>query len=315
MTNPVGIPNINIKPILLKTLLKERIKFAWKDFCINLKDIEYKPFIKWVWWKRQLLTQFKELYPQNFKNYIEPFLWGGAVFFDLKNQWKIQHSAILSDINEELVNTYEVVKTDVENLIKRLEVFKYKHSKEFFLYIRSWDKRPDFKLIPNYIRAARFIYLNRTCFNWMYRVNSKWFFNVPFWKYDNPKICDEEWLRIAEYALENTKILCQSFIDIVNYAEKWDFVYFDPPYDILSNTANFTDYIQWGFWRDKQKELAEIFKKLNEKWCYVMLSNHNTPFIQDLYKDFRQEVVSAKRMINSDASKRWTIEEIVVLNY
>ena len=149
----------------------------------------------------------------------------------------------------------------------------------------------------------------------MYRVNSKWYFNVPFWKYSNPKICDEEWLIKTKEALEDTTILNQSFTEVVNLAKKWDFVYFDPPYDTLSTTANFTDYIQWWFGRDMQEELANTFKKLSEMWCFVMLSNHNTPFIQELYKDFRQEVVSAKRMINSDASKRWAIKEIVVLSY
>ena len=186
---------------------------------------------------------------------------------------------------------------------------------KFFMEIRAWDQESNFKFRPDYQRAARFIYLNRTCFNWMYRVNWKWYFNVPFWKYSNPKICDEEGLIKTREALENTTILTQPFKEVEKLAKKWDFVYFDPPYDTLSTTANFTDYIQWWFGKDMQEELANTFKKLDEIWCFVMLSNHNTPFIQELYKGFRQEIVAAKRMINSDATKRWEIEEIVVLNY
>ena len=218
-------------------------------------------------------------------------------------------------MNDELINVYNTIKNNLEKLIDELKLYQSKHSKDFFMEIRAWDQRSDFKSMPDYKRAARFIYLNRTCFNWMYRVNWNWYFNVPFWKYSNPKICDEEWLIKTKEALEDTTILNQSFTEVVNLAKKWDFVYFDPPYDTLSTTANFTDYIQWWFGRDMQEELANTFKKLSEMWCFVMLSNHNTPFIQELYKDFRQEVVSAKRMINSDASKRWAIKEIVVLSY
>lgn len=275
----------------------------------------YKPFVKRVWWKRQLLEQFQSLYPENFNNYFEPFVWWGAVFFDLKNTWRIKHEATLSDINDELINVYNTIKTDLDKLIEELKILQSKHSKEFFMEIRAWDQEPDYKSRPDYERAARFIYLNRTCFNWMYRVNGKWFFNVPFWKYSNPKICDEEWLIKVQEALQNTTILTQSFKEVEKLAKKWDFIYFDPPYDTLSKTASFTDYIEWWFWWEMQEELAKTFYNLKKKWCYVMLSNHNTERIQNLYKDSRQVVVAAKRMINSDASKRWAIEEIVVLSY
>ena len=149
----------------------------------------------------------------------------------------------------------------------------------------------------------------------MYRVNSKWEFNVPFWKYSNPKICDEEWLYLAKEALQNTTIENADFSAIEKQAKKWDFVYFDPPYDVLTDTANFTDYNKWWFGRDEQVRLFNTFDKLSKNGCYTMLSNHNTPFIRDLYENYRKEIVLAKRMINSDATKRWTIEEIVVLNY
>ena len=279
--------------------------------------MDYKPFVKRVWWKRQLLEQFKDLYPKDFNEYYEPFVWGWAVFFDLRINFWSEFKAHLFDLNEELVVTYNVVKDDTDKLIQLLKNFKSKHSKDFFMEIRERDKDKNFKKEKSKIeRAARFIYLNRTCFNWMYRVNSKWEFNVPFWKYSNPKICDEEWLYLAKEALQNTTIKNADFSVVEKKAKKWDFVYFDPPYDVLTDTANFTDYNKWWFGRDEQIRLFNTFDKLNkENWCYVMLSNHNTPFIRDLYKDYRKEIVLAKRMINSDATKRWTIEEIVVLNY
>ena len=279
--------------------------------------MDYKPFVKRVWWKRQLLEQFKDLYPKDFNEYYEPFVWGWAVFFDLRINFWSKFKAHLFDLNEELVVTYNVVKDDTDKLIQLLKNFKSKHSKDFFMEIRERDKDKNFKKEKSRIeRAARFIYLNRTCFNWMYRVNSKWEFNVPFWKYSNPKICDEEWLYLAKEALQNTTIENADFSVVEKKAKKWDFVYFDPPYDVLTDTANFTDYNKWWFGRDEQIRLFNTFDKLNkENLCYVMLSNHNTPFIRDLYKDYRKEIVLAKRMINSDATKRWTIEEIVVLNY
>lgn len=278
--------------------------------------MDYKPFVKRVWWKRQLLEQFKDLYPKDFNEYYEPFVGGWAVFFDLRINFWSEFTAHLFDLNEELVVTYNVVKDDTDKLIQLLKNFKSKHSKDFFMEIRWRDKNENFKNEKSKIeRAARFIYLNRTCFNWMYRVNLKGEFNVPFWKYSNPKICDEEWLYLAKEALQNTTIENADFSVVEKQAKKWDFVYFDPPYDVLTDTANFTDYNKWWFGRDEQVRLFNTFDKLSKKGCYTMLSNHNTPFIRDLYESYRKEIVLAKRMINSDATKRWAIEEIVVLNY
>jgi len=292
-------------------------------FIVILGDnqIKYKPFIKRVWWKRQLLEQFQSLYPCGsfsdhfkIKKYYEPFLWWGAVFFDLRNKFWLNFKAYLYDINSELINTYNVIKSNPKKLIKQLKSYKY--DKEFFMEIRSWDQDPDFlKKRSSIERASRFIYLNRTCFNGMYRVNSAWFFNVPFWKYTNPKICDEEWILNSSEALQNTEIECKSFYEIEKIVEKWDFVYFDPPYDTLTTTANFTDYIKWWFWWDDQVRLKKTFDIVDKKGWYWMLSNHNTDRIRELYKDYNQKIVSATRMINSNAKKRWAIEEIVVLNY
>lgn len=281
----------------------------------------YKPFVKRVWWKRQLLKQFESLYP-NFnpkKNtYFEPFLWWWAVFFELRNKYWTGFHAYLCDINTELINTYEVIRDNTEELIKKLK--KYEYSKDFFLKIRARDQEKNFQTKRSPVdRASRFIYLNRTCFNWMYRVNWSWFFNVPFWKYTNPTICDEETLYLAREALQNTTIRNWYYFDVEDLVKEWDFAYFDPPYDVLNATSNFTDYVEWGFGWEDQIRLKECFDKVTEKWCNAMLSNHNTERIKNLYKDKRhkytQKVVSANRSINSDGSKRWAVEEIVVLNY
>ena len=159
--------------------------------------------------------------------------------------------------------------------------------------------------------------MNRTCFNWIYRVNSKWEFNVPFWKYKNPDIVQRENLLNASRLLNETKaeIKLQSFEKVLDNAQSWDFVYFDPPYDVLTESANFTSYNENGFGRDMQKKLRDIFVELDKKWVFVMLSNHNTPFIRELYKWFKFEIVKARRNVNSKGNGRGEIEEIVVRNY
>ena len=285
---------------------------------INMKsEQQFKPFIKRVWGKRQLLSQFESLYPSfNPKKnlYFEPFLWWWAVFFDLRNRYWTWFHAYLCDINTELINTYEVIRDNTDELIKQLK--EYRYDKDFFLEIRAWDREENFQEKRSPIeRASRFIYLNKTCYNWMYRVNKSWYFNVPFWDIASPNICNEETLYAAKDALQNTTIKNWYFFDIEDLVKKWDFAYFDPPYDVLSTTSSFTDYIEWGFWWEDQIRLKECFDKVTEKWCNAMLSNHNTKRIQMLYEDYNQKVVSAKRFINSDATKRWAVEEIVVLNY
>jgi len=277
----------------------------------NIDMIKAKPFIKWVWWKRQLISQFQELFPKEFNNYHEPFLWGWAVFFNLQ-----KNKSFLSDVNEELINVYKTIKKEPKKLIKFLK--NISHSKETFLEMRYWD-REDWGL-SNYSqiqRAGRFIYLNRTCFNWLYRVNSKWQFNVPFWKYSNPDFVQEENILNTSKLLNETqaKIKLQSFEKVLENAKHWDFVYFDPPYDILTDSANFTSYDKSWFWRDMQKKLAETCKKLDKKWVKFMLSNHNTPFIREIYSWFKFDIVKARRNVNSKASGRGKIEEIVVRNY
>lgn len=285
---------------------------SWQQFFKKNNDIiKAKPVVKWVWWKRQLISQLEKLFPKDFNNYFEPFVWWGAVFFNLQRE-----KSSLYDINEELINTYQVIKNSPNELIKFLETLTY--DKETFLKIRSWDREENWKQKYTKIqRAWRFLYLNRTCFNWLYRVNSKWQFNVPMWAYKNPDFVQKENIINASKLLNKTKaeIECQSYKKVLEKAQTNDFVYFDPPYDVLTDTANFTSYNKNWFWKEEQKELSDVFKELDKRWVKLMLSNHNTPYIRELYTWYRFEIVKAKRAINSKASWRGVIDEIVVRNY
>ena len=278
----------------------------------NLKKL-HKPFIKRVGWKRQLLSQLEKFYPEKFNTYFEPFVWWGAVFFDLRNKFWDGFPAHLFDINLEMIIAYNTIKCDAKWLIE--ELWNYPYEKEFFLKIRNRYREPDYTIKKDVQRAARFIYLNRTGFNGLYRVNKSGYYNVPFGTYNNPMICDENNILSVQQALKNTEIRNDDFESIAKYAKKWDFVYLDPPYDPLTNTANFTSYTKEWFWKTDQIRLFETFKALDKKWCFLMLSNHNTPFINELYKDFRKEIVLARRAINSNASKRGVVEESIILNY
>lgn len=283
-----------------------------KIFFEENKDIiNAKPFIKWVWGKRQLIKQFEKLFPVEFNNYFEPFLWGWAIFFNLQKE-----KSFLSDVNSELINLYQVIKNKPTELIEILE--NETISKERFLEIRSWDREKNWQEKYNEIqRAARFMYLNRTCFNGIYRVNSKWEFNVPYWKYQNPDIVQKENILNTSKLLKKTKaeIKFQSFEKVLEKAKSWDFVYFDPPYDILSTSANFTSYNESGFWRDMQIKLRDVFVKLDKIWVKVMLSNHNTPFIREIFDGYKFKIVKARRNVNSKWSWRGEVDEIVVMNY
>lgn len=275
-----------------------------------------KPFVKWVGGKRQLLKQFfmLNLYPpDNFDpssgRYFEPFVGGGAVFFDL-----LPKQAFLSDLNKELVITYNVIKNNVNDLISALNTHQL--SKEYFLDVRSQN--------PNNLCdldvASRFIYLNRTCFNGMYRVNRQGGFNVPFGKYNNPLICDESNLRKVSNSLKNVEILNQDYKEVLKRAKRGDFVYFDPPYYPVSRTSSFTSYTNEAFLDKEQLELRDAFVKLHELGCFVMLSNSDTEFINKIYSEINDKKikinkVQAGRAINSDSSKRGKISELLITNY
>lgn len=273
-----------------------------------------KPFVKWVGGKRQLLLQFRKLNlypPERFDpktgRYFEPFVGGGAVFFDL-----LPEKGYLSDLNKELVVTYNVIKNNVEELIKKLK--KHKTDKKYFLKVRSKKTNS----LSDVDIASRFIFLNRTCFNGMYRVNKKGEFNVPFGKHTNPLICDENNLRKVSKALKYVEIKHQDYKEVLKKAKRGDFVYFDPPYYPVNKTSSFTSYTAESFLDKEQLELRDTFLELNKKGCFVMLSNSDTSFINDIYSGFkgiRINKVQAGRSINSKGSGRGKITEVLITNY
>ncbi|MFW6233726.1 MAG: DNA adenine methylase [Nanoarchaeota archaeon] len=274
---------------------------------------EIPKFVKWAGGKGQLLEQFKPLFPKKFNKYFEPFVGSGAVFFYIVQNFKFK-KIIISDINKELINAYEIIKSDVERLIVELKQHKEYHlveGKKYYLIIRATNPND----LPALERAARFIYLNKTCFNGLYRVNSKGKFNVPMGAYKNPDIVQEDRLRLVSELLKDVIIKVISFEKIINLAKKEDFIYFDPPYYPLKKGKSFTTYTKDIFLEKEQKKLAEVFKKLDKKGCFVMLSNSDTKFIKDLYSDYNIHLVQATRMINCNGDKRGKINEIVVTNY
>ncbi|MCP4680007.1 MAG: DNA adenine methylase [Deltaproteobacteria bacterium] len=274
----------------------------------SLKSVrKYKiprPFLKWVGGKGQLLLELRKSYPSKFGYYHEPFVGGGAVFFDLKPE-----RAIISDANKELIDCYQVVKSNLGALVKSLKRHVYEH--DYYYEVREQD--PD-NLDP-VSRAARTIYLNKAGFNGLYRVNSKGKFNVPFGRHANPKICDEENLRGCRIVLRNAELKCSSFNKVLDVAEKGDFVYFDPPYIPVSDTAHFTAYQRNGFGMANQEELAEVFYALAAKGVYVILSNSDVPWMHERYRDYHIRSIQAKRSINSKASGRGPVGEVIVTSF
>jgi DNA adenine methylase len=283
---------------------------AKKTFPVEKKA---KPFLKWAGGKQQLLSQFEKYFPSNFNRYLEPFVGGGAVFFHLWNTDRLPEHKFLFDNNEELVNAYCIVRDKLDELISRLTTHQKNHSKEYFYQIRSLD-RQDIKL-SDVERAARTIYLNRTCYNGLYRVNRNKQFNVPIGSYKNPQILCENVLEAASLALQNVSIKVMGFREVTALAQTGDFFYFDPPYDPVGETASFTGYTADSFQQTDQQDLAKVFEELTAKGCSCMLSNSYTPLILELYRNFEVKVVTARRAVNSDANGRGNIREIVVLNY
>ena len=268
-----------------------------------------RPFLKWAGGKTQLLPQLAKFYPPrgSVKRYIEPFLGSGAVFFHFRALVG-SRTAILWDNNRELIETFKAVQQDVGQVIKLLKKYQKLHSKDFFLGMR--EKVP----LSLAAKAARLIYLNKTCFNGLYRVNSRGIFNVPFGKYTNPGIFNEAWLRQAADQLQGAQIETEDFRFLALKAKKNDFIYFDPPYHPRSKTSYFTAYTRDLFGEEHQRKLADLYRALDKKGCLLMLSNSDTPLIRELYKDFDIREVSARRNINSRADRRGSICELVVLN-
>lgn len=299
-----------------------------------------KPFLKWVGGKRQLLSQFNALYPKELaenkiKNYYEPFLGGGAVFFDIVQRFNIEN-AYLYDINRELVLTYQVVQRDVSKLLTELEVFDKSYQninderrKAFYYSVRDDFNKQRFDFdydsySDSWIhRAAQILFLNKTCFNGLFRFNLKGAFNSPQGNYKNPRILDEENLLSVSEVLQTATIKRADFREMLNdMSDKHSFVYFDPPYKPISKTASFTAYSKFSFEDDEQLQLAALFQNLDARGVKLMLSNSdlkNTDtsnnFFDNLYGSFNITRVQAKRFINSNPKKRNAIDEIVVTNY
>lgn len=270
-----------------------------------------EPFLKWAGGKGQLLKQYEAFFPDKFNKYLEPFVGGGAVFFHLFNTKRINTDTpvFLIDSNEELINCYSTIKENAERLIAILTSGKYKNNKKTFYKIRKESPK------NVYERAARVIYLNKTCFNGLYRVNSKGKFNVPFGNYKNPTICNKDNLLAVSNALQKVNIELGDFEKYLNYAKRGDFIYFDPPYQPLNQTSSFTSYTRDSFGIKDQERLRKVFDELDKRQCKVMLSNSDTKFIRKLYSNYRIETVYAKRAINCKASGRGEISELVILNY
>ncbi len=277
----------------------------------NLFDIrvEIRPVVKWAGGKRQIIDELLKRVPRGYNRYFEPFVGGGALLFKL-----LPEDAVINDYNKELMNMYEVIRDNVDALIKDLK--KHRNTKEYYYKIRNIDREPQlYKKMSPVERASRFIYLNRTCYNGLYRVNSRGEFNVPFGNYKNPVWLDEENLKLMSHYLQRISILNGDFEIIKGLVSEGDFVYFDPPYVPLSETASFTSYTNKGFTLEDQKRLKLLCDYLDSIGAKFMLSNSYTEFTLRLYKRYHVEIVRARRAINSNGKKRGEINEIIVRNY
>ena len=294
-----------------------------------------KPFLKWAGGKRKLFDSYLPFFPTQFQKYFEPFVGGGAVFFHIAQKFNFKKCYIF-DINEELILTYKVVKKDVNILIKILktlesEFLKLNMKERECFYYAVRDEFNENKANLNFNRynsnnwierAAQIIFLNKTCFNGLFRVNSKGEFNVPFGKYKNPTILNKDNLKKASRILRNTQLKIGDFTECEKFINNHTFVYLDPPYRPLNQTSSFTSYSKTNFSEDDQIRLAEFYKTLNAKGAKLMLSNSDPKnekpddnFLDQLYSDFKIERVPARRAINCNGEKRGAISELIITNY
>jgi len=280
---------------------------------IETKVYRGEPFIKWAGGKTQLLPSLNKYFPKEFNSYYEPFMGGLSVFFYLRRT-RGDFPAWLSDYNAELVMTAQIIRDEVDSLIPLLQQHQSNHGKKYYYQIRA--QQPDD--LTGLQRAARFIYLNKTCFNGLYRVNTKGQFNVPIGSAENPRIFDEDNLRSTSDSLQDTTIVNQDFSTVTDMAKEGDLVYFDPPYHSEDN--GFTGYIVGTsgraiFGPREQRRLATVVDQLTERGCYVVLSNSSTPFIKQLYHDYNIHIVKARRAINSNGNGRGPVDEVLVTNF
>lgn len=313
----------NIKSTLIEN--KNNLEVSNKD--------KVKPFLKWAGGKSQLLAEIEKFYPfenKKFNKYAEPFIGGGAVFFDILNRYDLE-SIYISDTNADLINAYIVIKNNIFELIRILkkmedEFLSLDELKKKEYYLSKRERFNELKIENNscddVLKAAHLIFLNKTCFNGLYRVNSKGLFNVPMGSYKNPLICDEKNIVTISEKLKNVEIVCADFKNSESFIDENTFVYFDPPYRPITNTASFTAYTSNSFNDDKQIELANFAKKINERGAKIVISNSdpkNTDkddnFFDELYSDFIIKRVEANRMINSNGNGRGKIRELLITNF
>jgi DNA adenine methylase len=268
------------------------------------------PFIKWVGGKGKLRSALEALMPPSvdLMRHVEPFVGGGALFFA-----RAPGRALLCDVNTDLIRTYEAVRDDVSGVIRALGKLAKDHGPERYYAVREQYNTRSTRTSAEH--AALFIYLNKTCFNGLYRVNKKGAFNVPIGRYTNPTILDTDTLYAASTALANATLKNQPFEALLTDARPGDFVYLDPPYEPVSRTANFTAYAQDGFSQDDQRRLRDVYRELDRRGAKLMLSNSDVPFIRDLYRGFKIDVIMAPRAVSCDASTRGPVAEVVVRNY
>ena len=299
-----------------------------KDQAVGVLQVHPVPFLKWAGGKSQLLDQFDDLYPRSFRNYFEPFAGAGAVFFELRSIRPIK-KANLNDANKDLMNLWAAIKLKFTDLVAELHVLQRQTGDKDLFYqnrdeYNSIGLPEDFLSHPQVRKAALLVFLNKTCYNGLYRVNSRGSFNVPFGSYKKrPTLFSLANLTAVNKALQDhgkISITALDFEEAVRKAKKGDFVYFDPPYQPLTSTSHFTSYTKEGFGPEQQSRLAKVFASLDEKGCYVMLSNSQSrAFLEPLYEEYFRnntfEVVRAVRAISSKGTGRGEIEELVVMNY
>lgn len=260
--------------------------------------------LKWAGGKQQLIPQLRPFFPPKFSGYSEPFVGGGAVFFDLRPD-----QAVLIDSSFELMNFYQVVQSDLPALL--LDLKRHENTPEYFYDLRAQDP----ELMSRVARASRFLFLNKTGYNGLWRVNRRGQCNVPYGWYKKPHYLDEDNLRGVNLALQNTRLICADFSEILDHATPRMFIYFDPPYYPLNQTAKFTSYTRESFGEDDQRRLAEVFKALDDLGCYVMLSNSETDFVREIYQGWDIQTVYARRVINCRGDRRGPVTELVIRNY
>ena len=277
--------------------------------------LEPKPFVKWAGGKRQLLAELEKNFPKQFGTYFEPFLGGGAVLFDLLAK-KPNLKCSVSDLNSDLVLAYVTIRDKLGRLIESLENHSknyHKDSTGYYYEVRKQEPKSQIE------KVSRLLFLNKTCFNGLYRVNSKGKFNVPLGRYTNPNIVNRENLTTVSKFLQSDKIKisCRDFESILKDAKKGDFVYFDPPYQPVSDTANFTSYTHRDFTEDDLQRLADLANQLNSKGLHVLLSNSNTKIVKKIFssKKWKIKEIAVNRAINSNSQKRTGHKEVLIKNY